>query len=583
MKMKHLRRAKLVAILTVLGLLTLPTAVLGSTVTLISGASYDAELAGFFTFGGENHLVFAMADGSLMSFAQSEVVLIQLGSSSRAQSQPPAVAQPPAAATPPVPPQPEYVRTEREPNNDAASANLIAPGTNITGAVSTTGDTDMYRISVATHGSFHVTCTQPADFYLEILDSSGYRIAGDDCGGAGSAMVLDGDVFRAGDYFVVVRGYSSGYTSDTPYSLRAEFREARDAFEPNDSIQQASPVVSGRQFDSFIYRPDDVDYYRIDVTGPTSIKVTSTQPEDYYLSIVDGTGKNTLYGGDLGSVGTNMLLEGEVFEPGTYFVVMRGYSSSKYNMHTPYSMTISLNPGGIDRYEPNDRPEQAATPPLGQTFASFIDKPGDDDYYKINITGPSQIVIESDQPSDYHLSLLDRDGRTVIEGGDFGNAGSKMQLTRDVFDPGTYYVLMRGYGSSIYNMHVPYNMKITVKTAIVDAAEPNDSASQAKGLQLGRTVTGVVSTAADQDWWFFDAPILGKVRINCTQPADFLFRIVDSSGKEITSHDLGGKGVVADVTMQLAPMMRYFVVVQPYSSSGFNVNEAYQLTVSPSL
>ena len=581
--MKHVHRARFVAILTVLGLLALSAAVLGSTVTLINGASYNAELVGFFTFGGENHLVFAMADGSLMSFAQSELALIQLGPGSQAQSQPPAVAQPPTAVTPPAPPQAQYVRAEREPNNDAASANLIATGTDITGAVSTTGDTDMYKISVATHGSFHVTCTQPADFYLEILDASGYRIAGDDCGGTGSAMVLDGDVFRAGDYFVVVRGYSSGHTSDTPYSLRAEFREARDGFEPNDSIQQASPVVSGMQFDSFIYKPDDVDYYRIDVTGPTSIKVTSTQPEDYYLSIVDSTGTGTLYGGDLGSVGANMLLEGDVFEPGTYYVVMRGYSSSKYNMHTPYSMTISLNPGGIDRYEPNDKPGQAATPPIGQAFASFLGKPGDEDYYKVNITGPSQITIESDQPSDYHLSLLDRDGRTVIEGGDFGNAGSEMKISRDVFDPGTYYVLMRGYGSSVYNMHAPYNMKITVKSAVVDAAEPNDSASQSKGLQLGHTVMGVISTSTDQDWWFFDAPLLGKVRINCTQPADFMFRIVDSSGKEITKQDLGGKGVVADVTMQLAPMMRYYIVVQPYSNSDFDINEAYKLTVSPSL
>ncbi|MEA4883010.1 MAG: hypothetical protein VB144_04980 [Clostridia bacterium] len=213
--------------------------------------------------------------------------------------------------------------------------------------------------------------------------------------------------------YMLVRGYSSSHKPDTPYTLRAEFREARDVFEPNDSIQQTSTVVSGRQFDSFIYRPGDVDFYRIDVSWPSTIKVTSTQPADYHLSIVDSSGAKQLYGGNLGTPGQDMFLEGDVYESGAYYVLMRGYSSSAYNMHTPY------------------------------------------------------------------------------------------------------------------------NMKIQVKLALHDSAEPNDSASQARGLQLGQPVTGVIPTDTDQDWWYFDTPLLGKVRITCAQPADFRLRVVDSTGKEI--------------------------------------------------
>ncbi len=489
-------------------------------------------------------------------------------------------ALPPTTTLPPTP-QPEYLRAEREPNNDIASAKLIAVGTDVTGAISTNGDVDVYRVTVPTHGTFHVTCTQPADFYMAILNEAGTQIAGGDLGTPGKTMVLDTDVFEPGNYYVLVRGYSSSHKSDTPYTLRAEFREARDAFEPNDSIQQASTVVSGRQFDSFIYRPGDVDFYRIDVSWPSTIKVKSTQPADYHLSIVDSSGAQQLYGGDLGTPGQDMFLEGDVYESGTYYVVMRGYSTNYHDMHNPYTMTITVTPGGPDRFEPNDAPEQASVPPLGQPFSAFISRPVDKDYYKVNITGPSQIVVESDQPADYWMGILHPDGATALAGDDFGNVGTPMAAAHYVFEPGVYYVLMRGYGSSAYNMHTPYNMKIQVKPALHDSAEPNDSASQARGLQLGQPVTGVIPTDTDQDWWYFDTPLLGKVRITCTQPADFRLRVVDSIGKEITNQDLGSKGTLMDLTLQLVPMARYYVVVQPWSKGHFNMHDPYQLTVSP--
>ncbi len=712
--MLGVRRIRLTLLLTTVCLVALSANVLGSSVTLVTGTTYDAQLVGFFTFNDVDHFVFQMADGSLMAYSRAEIASIQInpgkppasgiplgqttqppaGTQPSTATQPPAATTPPSAspapafdlsgtwsinanrsqgtlsitqsgttlsgtvlgnplgngrvqpdgtvsfdrligntkqvytgivaqdpsggltmqgtfdcpitgakdlpwsavlakpssgpattaqpptATQPTAPQPAYLRAEREPNNDIGSANPIAIATDVTGAIATSGDVDVYKVSVPTHGTFHVTCTQPADFYMAILNEAGTQLAGGDLGTPTKPMVLDTDVFEPGNYYILVRGYSSSHKSDTPYTLRAEFQEARDAFEPNDNIQQALAVVSGKQFDSFIYRPGDVDYYRIDVSWPASIKVASTQPADYHLSIVDSSGTEQLYGGDLGAAGSDMLLEGDVYEPGTYYVVMRGYSAGYYNMHTPYTMTITVTPGGPDRFEPNDAPEQASVPPLGQPFAAFISRPGDKDYYKVNIAGPSQIVVESDQPADYWMGILSPDGATVLTGEDYGGVGNPMAAAHYVFEPGAYYVLMRGYNTNYYNMHVPYNMKIDVKPALKDPAEPNDSASQAKGLQLGQPVSGVIPIETDQDWWYFDTPLLGKVRITCTQPADFRLRVVDSAGNDVTNQDLGGKGAFMDLTLQLLPMSRYYVVVQPWSRGHFNMHEAYQLTVS---
>ncbi len=92
-------------------------------------------------------------------------------------------------------------------------------------------------------------------------------------------------------------------------------------------------------------------------------------------------------------------------------------------------------------------------------------------------------MAESDQPVDLHLSLIDRDGKTVLLGDDYGHPGNKMVLTHDIFQPGTYYVLMRGDITPTYTACTPpYNMKITVKPALYDPAEPNNSANEPRAF-----------------------------------------------------------------------------------------------------
>ncbi len=571
-----------------------PAGALSQTVTLLNGVTYEAELIGFFTLDGLDHFVFRMTDGSMMAYTRAELATVQFTAAPGAPAAPvapPAPAAPPAAsvapAVAPVPaqpqPQPQYVTTEREPNDQVGAANLIQPGADVTGALPVGTDVDIYKITVPTHGSFHVTCTQPTDLYLAVLDSAGNQLVGGDFGGVNAKMVADAEAYEPGDYYVLVRPYSSSYKSDTAYTLRVDFREARDAFEPNNTIEQASPVVSGRQFESFIHRPGDVDYYRLNIAGPSTISITSTQPADYHLSIVDSTGAKQLAGGDLGGVNKDMELVADVYEAGAYYVLMRGYNASTYNMHVPYNMTITVTPGGADRFEPNDEPSKASRAPLGQVLPAFLSKPGDVDHYAVEVAGPAKISVAADQPADMHLSILGPDGKTAIVSGDYGDKGTKISMSQDVFQPGVYYVVLRGYSTSVYDLHVPYNLTISATPALPDAAEPNDSAQQAKPIQLGQTVTGVIPSGTDQDWWQFDTTFVSKVRITCTQPADFLFRVVDSSGKEITRGDFGGKGSVIDTTLQLSAFNRYHIVVAPYSSTHYNMTEPYQLTVMPTL
>lgn len=140
---------------------------------------------------------------------------------------------------------------------------------------------------------------------------------------------------------------------------------------------------------------------------------------------------------------------------------------AEYLLHrTPNSSFLAhlrFTQAGNDPFEPNDTPGQAAGAPLGRRFDAYISRPGDLDYYMLSVWGPSTISVESTQPRDYYLAVLAPDGKTRLAGGDLGFAGERMSVSCDVHQPGTYYVLMKGYSDSEHSMHEPYTMMISVE------------------------------------------------------------------------------------------------------------------------
>ncbi|MCR4426350.1 MAG: hypothetical protein NUW23_09210 [Firmicutes bacterium] len=568
------KRGSVLLLCLALLLLGMPARASTGSVILKSGQTIEARLAGIIWTGGQEFFVFEEPDGSLIRLARDDIAAIAFAPVATDYT-----AQAPTPGTPvPPPPPPVYATEEVETNNEQGSATLVALNTDITGRIQTAGDIDFYKVSVSKHGHFAVLCTQPIDLYIELVDAQGKVLGGGDFGGSGTATDLKVDVFTPGDYYVKIRAYSASAASPTHYTLRVGFKEGMmEAWEPNDTLETASPLPAGGSFDAWISSPHDRDYYYIDVTRPATVKVTSTQPQDYHLEILDRDGTTVLAGGDLGSKGTLMIATADLLGSGRYYVLMRPYSKA-YDMDTPYQMTVEVTVGHSDPWEPNDTPEHAHRAVFGQEFAAYISDPDDRDYYRVDVSGPTSISVQSDQPEDYYLAILAPDGKAQLAGGDMGGKGSRMSAAVDVFLPGTYYVLMRPY-SRAYNIHQPYNMRIDVTPGGVDPNEPNDSSAQARPVAIGEKVSGYISSPEDCDYFVFDLRADSPVRVTCTQPGDFLIELQDASGKVISGGDFGGKGTMMQISTHLRPG-RYYILLKPYNRSGFNMHAAYELVVS---
>lgn len=243
-----------------------------------------------------------------------------------------------------APPLAELV-VEAEPNNGLSSANPIETDMTAGGAITPAGDVGIYRVSLPGPGTLHVTCTQPDDLEIQLLDSGKKVLRKSGLAFADEPLEFSHDVVKSGDYYIRVAGFHSVVEFKEEYRLKIGYTQAgNDPFEPNDTPQQAIAAPLGRRVDAYISRPGDLDYYMLSVWESSTISVEPTQPRDYYLAVLAPDGKTRLAGGDLGFAGERMSVSCDVHQPGTYYLLMKGYSDSEHSMHEPYTMTISVEP-----------------------------------------------------------------------------------------------------------------------------------------------------------------------------------------------------------------------------------------------
>ena len=310
-------------------LLPLSARAANESVTLITGETIEARFIDHHWRGGQEYFVFATPGGVTLEFDRGRIALISFRPF------------PPRSAALPL----ADVIIETEPNNGFSSANSIEVDMMARGAITPAGDVDIYRVSLPGPGTIHVACTQPDDLEIQLLDSRKNVLRKSGLTLSDEPLEFSHDVVAAGDHYVRVAGLHSFIEFKEEYRLKVGYTQAgNDPFEPNDTPQQAAAAPLGRRFDAYISRPGDLDYYMVSVWGPSTISVESTQPRDYYLAVLAPDGKTRLAGGDLGFAGERMSVSCDVQQPGTYYVLMKGYSDSEHNMHEPYTMTISVEP-----------------------------------------------------------------------------------------------------------------------------------------------------------------------------------------------------------------------------------------------
>jgi eukaryotic-like serine/threonine-protein kinase len=215
---------------------------------------------------------------------------------------------------------------EVEPNNDLASATLIAPGQKVEGRIARRigpdqGDRDFYLVwaqgqpGAPRRLSARLDPLPNMDLALAVYDETGKLLAVADALGMGEAEVIPNLRVTAGKVYLAVlesrEGEKHAPTENLSdyYGLTVNVGDVRadEELEPNDVIADATPLKTSMK--GYLGRPQDVDRYRFaGAVGIYEVEVTGAATVTMRLRLPDGAtakgrkAKVALKPGDLLSV-----------------------------------------------------------------------------------------------------------------------------------------------------------------------------------------------------------------------------------------------------------------------------------------
>jgi serine/threonine-protein kinase len=243
---------------------------------------------------------------------------------------------------------------EREPNNDLASATLIAAGTTVHGTLGQRltpdqGDHDYFRLATgAAPGrplrlSAELEAIPNMDIALAVYDHLGKLLAVEDAGGIGDPEVLPNLGITDGTiYFGVLESrvgppHAPTENLSDPYALTVRLEPPRpgEELEPNDTEATANPIGAGAPMVGTLARAADVDTFRFTgAAGSYEVAVSGAEEVTLVLHVGDVAEKGRRARVDL-RPGTLIAIERaeELVPAGAARPILRG-------LLEPYQVTI---------------------------------------------------------------------------------------------------------------------------------------------------------------------------------------------------------------------------------------------------
>ena len=319
--------------------------------------------------------------------------------------------------------------------NTSATATTVTPNSSTNGTLSPAGDVDFFRVQVTSAGTLTIFTTGSTDTMGRLIDSSGVELANND-----DFLDLNFRIVRtvaAGTYFIEVRHYSSAGTG--AYVLRVDFTGTPSTTDDHgNTTATATAVALNSSTNGAINTPGDVDYFRLQVTGPGTLTVYTTGPTDTVGSLHDANGVTLTTNDDF--IDLNFRIVREV-TAGTYFVSVRHFSSGAIGAYVlRVDFSTGGGSGGTDLHG-NTR-ATAADVALGSSTNAAINFPGDIDYFRVVLPTAGTLTIYTTGSTDTYGRLLDANGVELAVNDD--SADLNFRISR-MLSAGTYYIEVRHY------------------------------------------------------------------------------------------------------------------------------------------
>jgi len=230
------------------------------------------------------------------------------------------------------------------------------------------------------------------------------------------------------------------------------------------------------------------------------------------------------------------------------------------------------------------------------TISGCLSKTGDYALYQAELPAGSYLQARLSLPNsteiDYDLVLYDST-LSVIKASDYLtylNATGTLAESigyKAATDENVYIGVFSSLGGSATE---EYTLEFSITTNFSESSEPNENAKEAAALNLGEfgtTVSGVVNSAIDNDWYSFtvlDSPKHDKIRLNIISNSDTngcnieVYRRLSSDyfGMQFLTSGKGGE-------IKLPAGKYYLRIVSTNTLSNFDASAipSYELSVTP--
>jgi Ca-activated chloride channel family protein len=291
---------------------------------------------------------------------------------------------------------------------------------------------------------------RPQDLRLTVFDSSGTEAVAVDQGDADAFDPDSTSATRSIERFEVTEemlGSGKGMlllkvdaadALEFSYDMKVEAippcRALEDDFEENDSMETARRIEPGTH--DLHYCPGDRDWYTVELQVGDSLFVDLQPKEDAERKKPPRLTAELVRASD-GTVVAQSVAQGplvtlgvrEVMRSGEYYLSVRGQTADEQGPYSAQIYRYAPCPAGDDRFEENDRPQQAATLPKEQPVHRYLRIcERDRDFFKVEPNDEGKISWglrrsqidakpQSDDAAPMSLDLLDASGDKMLAEG----------------------------------------------------------------------------------------------------------------------------------------------------------------------
>ena len=312
-----------------------------------------------------------------------------------------------------------------------------------------------------------------------------------------------------GTYYVMVRGYGQNTTGSFSLYVNAVLM-----IQINVPSSYTANLI-----------PGEAIFYRFEASATGRFTVYSTGSVDLKAVLLDMSGSE-LADDDDGGEGTNFRIERDL-SPGTYLVLVSGYNqqaSGNYSIHT-------------------QGPSGAAGAGAGCTSAAHIAVDGSASghvrgtsplYFRFSTNESAAFQVYTTGEADTVGAVLDGNCRVLVENDDATDSNRNFRIDQELA-PGTYYVMVRGYGQNTTGQFILY-------VSASQMAELDVPGSYSANLRPG-----------GRNHFSFEARTSGRYTIYSTGSVDLRAVLVFSGGVTIAVDDDCGEGTNFRIEHDLAP------------------------------